>query len=107
MEIYSIRDLSFSYPAAKEKALKNINLSVNEGEFVTICGLSGCGKSTLLRQLKTSLRPHGEISGTVYFCGKPVDETELLEQAIKIGFVMQSPDHQSVTDKVWHELAWT
>ncbi|MBR2177463.1 MAG: ATP-binding cassette domain-containing protein [Clostridia bacterium] len=106
MEIYSVRDLSFSYPAAKEKALKNINLSVNEGEFVMICGLSGCGKSTLLRQLKTSLRPHGEISGTVYFCGKPVDETELLEQAIKIGFVMQSPDHQSVTDKVWHELAF-
>lgn len=106
MEIYSVEHLSFAYPNAKKNVLSDISFSVQEGEFVTLCGLSGSGKSTLLRQLKTVLRPHGERSGMVYYQGKPLDETDELTQAGKIGFVMQSPDHQSITDKVWHELAF-
>ena len=106
MEVYSIENLSFTYPQAEQKALSDISFSVKSGEFITLCGFSGCGKSTLLRQLKTALRPYGEIIGKVKFFGKNLEDVPELEQAFKIGFVMQSPDHQSITDKVWHELAF-
>ena len=106
METYKLRDLSFAYPGEEKPALKNISLSVSEGEFITLCGMSGSGKSTLLRHLKTALTPSGKRSGEIFFCGSPLSEASEREQAEKIGFVMQSPDHQSVTDKVWHELAF-
>ena len=106
MESYKIKDLSFTYPNRTCAALVDINLTVNAGEFVILCGRSGCGKTTLLRLLKTSLAPHGKLCGSIDFCGKPLTETDARTQASKIGFVMQSPDNQIVTDKVWHELAF-
>ena len=106
MEIYKIEHLSFTYPNQDVPVLNDLSFSVEEGEFLTICGLSGCGKSTLLRNLKTSLCPHGKTCGNVFFMGRPLSDTDQLTQAEQIGFVMQSPDDQTVTDKVWHELAF-
>lgn len=57
MKIFSINQLEFEYPESKIKVLNNINLNIEEGEFVTLCGASGCGKSTLLRHLKSVLEP--------------------------------------------------
>ena len=106
MEIFAVRDLSFRYPDSETNALSDIDLSVSEGEFITVCGLSGCGKSTLLRHLKTCLTPEGERSGEILFYGSPLENADHRTQSSKIGFVMQSPDNQSVTDKVWHELSF-
>ena len=106
METYRISSLSFTYPNRCEKALKNINISVNEGEFVTVCGKSGCGKTTLLRLLKPAISPFGDKEGKILFCGQDIEETDLKMQTEKIGFVMQNPDNQIVTDKVWHELCF-
>ncbi|TEB16750.1 putative HMP/thiamine import ATP-binding protein YkoD [Pelotomaculum sp. FP] len=106
MEAYQIRALSFTYPLREKPALKNINLIVKQGEFVTICGKSGSGKSTLLRHLKTVLTPHGTRAGEICFYGRPLAESGRRAQAARIGFVLQSPDNQIVTDKVWHELAF-
>lgn len=106
MEAFTIRGLTFTYPLKEKDALKNIDLTINQGEFVVICGKSGCGKSTLLRHLKTVLTPHGKRDGEIYFNSKPLSKVDTRTQASKIGFVLQSPENQIVTDKVWHELAF-
>ena len=107
MAHFEIRDLTFSYASSKGKhSLEHINLSVAQGEFLVLCGASGSGKSTLLRHLKTVLTPSGKSGGQVLFHGVPLKEVPDRDQAGKIGFVMQNPDDQIVTDKVWHELAF-
>ncbi len=104
--IFAIDGFSFFYPEQKKPALENLNLSVESGEFLILCGASGSGKTTLLRQLKTVLSPHGHRRGEIFFDGKRLDEWGLDVQSGKIGFVGQSPENQVVTDKVWHELAF-
>lgn len=106
MEQIVCKKLNFSYPLGEENALADIDLAVNKGEFVVLCGPSGCGKTTLLRHLKTAVTPSGRRSGEILFCGRPIAEMNERDAASKIGFVMQNPDDQIVTDKVWHELAF-
>lgn len=106
MEILSIKDLTFSYPNNENFALQNVNLSINSGDFVVVCGQSGSGKTTLLRMLKKEIAPHGEKQGAVYYKGENVEKLDDKISAQKIGFVFQKPDQQIVTDKVWHELAF-
>lgn len=107
MAHFEIKNLNFSYPASKgRKALNNINLTIERGEYITLCGKSGSGKTTLLKHLKSVLAPHGTMTGEIIFEGKPLAEADLRQQSSKIGYVMQNPDNQIVTDKVWHELAF-
>ena len=106
MEILTLKNLSFLYPESDRKAIENISLSVREGEFIVICGRSGCGKTTLLRLLKNELAPVGKREGEILFCGKAMDEVDARTSARCIGFVAQNPESQTVTDKVWHELAF-
>lgn len=106
METFKTENLSFSYPEQAVPAISDISLTVERGSFFVICGHSGCGKSTLLRRLKPSVSPRGTQSGEIYFCGEPLGMLSERDAAAKIGFVLQSPDSQIVTDKVWHELAF-
>ena len=108
MNIVEIRDFSFSYPDQEKKneSLSHIDLEIEEGSFTVLCGKSGCGKSTLLRQLKSVLAPHGKKSGKIIYCGKSLEEVDQRTQSSEIGFVLQNPENQIVTDKVWHELAF-
>ena len=102
-----IRNLSFSYPATPDKpSLSEVSLTVQRGEYVVLCGKSGSGKTTLLRHLKTVLAPHGKKTGEILINGTALEQMSQRDQAAKIGFVMQNPDDQIVTDKVWHELAF-
>lgn len=105
-ELFRLSGFGFTYPQQRRPALAGIDLTIRPGEFWVLCGPSGCGKSTLLRQLKTVLAPHGTVEGEVYFQGTPLRDVPLRQQAADIGFVLQSPEHQVVTDKVWHELAF-
>ena len=107
MAQFEIRDLCFSYPASQGKpSLVNINLSIEKGEYIVLCGKSGSGKTTLLRHLKTVLTPHGKRTGQILFNGTPIEQVSLRDQSAMVGYVMQDPDDQVVTDKVWHELAF-
>ena len=106
MALYQLQELTFTYPGGSAPALDRITLDIQAGEFVTLCGPSGGGKTTLLRQLKPALAPHGSRSGRILFSGLPLDQLPRREQAAAIGFVLQSPEEQIVTDRVWHELAF-
>ena len=106
MESYSFKNVDFTYPEGEKKALRNLSFSLQQGEFVILCGPSGCGKSTLLRHLKSCLSPHGLFSGEIRYQGTLLSELSQREQAQQIGYVLQSPENQVVTDKVWHELAF-
>ncbi len=106
MEVLKFENFSFSYPNGAKKALANINLTIEAGDFVVVCGASGCGKTTLLRCLKPMLSPHGAREGQILFDGENIAALSHREESEKIGFVLQNPDAQIVTDKVWHELAF-
>ncbi len=98
-----VENVSFTYAGAARPSLSDISLHVTPGQFVLLCGPTGCGKSTLLRMLKPELTPAGERSGRVLFNGNEIGANDRLP---KIGFVMQNPEQQVVTDRVWHELAF-
>ncbi len=107
MAHFHLQNLTFSYASAQGKrSLDGVTLTIQPGDFLVLCGRSGSGKSTLLRHLKTVLTPNGKHSGEILFNGVPLKDVPDREQAAKIGFVMQNPDDQIVTDKVWHELAF-
>lgn len=102
-----IQGLSFSYQGSLDKkVLDGIQMEIGQGEFIALCGKSGSGKSTLLRNLKTALTPHGVREGNIYLDGVPLEEVSFRDQSSRIGYVMQNPESQIVTDKVWHELAF-
>ena len=105
-ELVRLEHYGFTYPQQTRPALSDVELTIRDGEFWVLCGTSGCGKTTLLRQLKPSLRPHGAVQGCVWFDGQPLEQLPPRRQAADIGFVLQSPEEQTVTDKVWHELAF-
>lgn len=106
MAHFAIKDLTFVYPATEKDALNCIDLDIERGQYITLCGKSGSGKTTLMRHLKTVLTPYGKRTGEVLFEGKPLAKVSQRDQSAKIGYVMQNPYNQIVTDKVWHELAF-
>ncbi len=98
--------VTFRYPGSDRNAIDNVTLTVPSGAFCLLCGKSGCGKTTLLQQLKPAITPHGTRTGQVTLSGTPVDGLSFRDQSTRIGYVMQDPDSQLVTDQVWHELAF-
>ena len=106
MKIIEVKNFSFRYANGDRDSLENVTLDVEEGTFNVLCGKSGCGKSTLLRQLKSDLAPYGSKSGRICYYGQNPTEIDHRQQSQEIGYVLQNPENQIVTDKVWHELAF-
>ena len=106
MEQIKIKDLTFFYNKQEKPAIENLSFNIEKGDFVVLCGKSGCGKSTLLRCLKPIIKPYGKTLGDIIFENEKLEKLSERQQAEKIGFVMQNPEHQIVTDKVWHELVF-
>ena len=94
----SIENLSFYYAGQEQPALKDISLHIRQGEFVVLIGSSSSGKSTLLRQLKPILTPKGTQSGMIKLDEQPIGQLNAKEQAEKIGFLLQTPEHQLVAE---------
>lgn len=106
MDIFEWKNFSFTYANRDEKALKEINWKIKESEFLLLSGASGSGKSTLIRQMKKNLKPHGIFEGSICYKGVECHNLDARTDASEIGFVMQEPETQIVTDQVWHELSF-
>ncbi|MBR5371419.1 MAG: ATP-binding cassette domain-containing protein [Oscillospiraceae bacterium] len=106
MAILSVRNLSVTFPEAKQPVLREIGFELEAGDFAVLCGETGCGKSTLLQMCKRELRPLCEMNGEICYQETPLDALDPKVSASEIGFVMQHPEQQIVTDRVWHELAF-
>ncbi len=99
-----IQNVSYSYDDAALPALKNVSLSINDGEFIAIVGHNGSGKSTLAKHLNALLLPS---SGRVLVDGMDTadaDKTLAIRQ--KVGMVFQNPDNQLVTTIVEEDVAF-
>ncbi|BDR77631.1 ABC transporter [Clostridium tetani] len=108
MEIININNLTFNYPDSKQSAIKNINLTVNEGEFILIVGPSGCGKSTLIRLLNRVVPDYygGIIEGEVSISGRNIEFLDKKQVIENVGMVYQHPEKQIVLQDVEREIAF-
>lgn len=106
-KIIEFKNVSFKYPTGDNFTLSDITFDIFKGEMIAICGKSGCGKTTLLKHIKSSLKPEGKRTGEILFNGQDVLTVDSRISAEKIGYVGQNVEAQCVTDKVWHEIAFT
>jgi len=103
-----VKDLTFTYSSAKEPAVKDVNLKIEEGEFVLFLGPTGCGKTTLCRCLN-GLIPHfyrGHMMGYVKINGLDTRKHPVHSLALKVGLVFQNPEEQMVALTVEREIAF-
>ncbi|MFW9962266.1 MAG: energy-coupling factor ABC transporter ATP-binding protein [Candidatus Sifarchaeia archaeon] len=108
MPLIEFADFSFKYLGADTLALRKINLTIEEGEYVVLTGPSGCGKTTLCRAIN-GLVPQfhrGYIAGNVIIDGKNTRESSVAELAPIAGLVFQQPENQLVTLNVEREIAF-
>ena len=114
--IIKTEDLSFTYfdgdldemKSDEIPALRAVNLSIKEGEYISVLGHNGSGKSTLAKLLNLILIP---TSGKIYIDGKDVSDENLSEDEVfevrkKIGMVFQNPDNQIVATVVEEDVAF-
>ncbi len=96
MSIVELENLNFQYKGSKDGSLVNVNLNIEEGQTVLLCGASGSGKTSIIR-LINGLIPHyysGELAGEVTVAGHDIKQTELHELAGTVGTVFQNPRSQ-------------
>lgn len=108
MSYIDFKQVSFKYKGATEFSLHDVNLSIDQGEFIILTGRSGCGKTTLTRCIN-GLVPYffeGDLNGDVLVEGKIVSSLKSYELAKKVGSVFQDPRSQFFTTDTTAEVAF-
>ena len=110
MAFINLQNVTYKYPLIKTPALQDINLQIDEGEFVAVVGPNGAGKSTLCYTL-AGFVPHffkGEISGTIEVAGRESSQATLDEWILNVGLAFQNPFNQISGAKytVFEEIAF-
>ena len=100
-EAVKIKDFCFTYPNGE--SIENINITIEDNDFVAITGRNGCGKTTLLKNITGLLRP---CSGDIYIRGKNTKDLSIYDISKEVGFVMQNPDNQLFTNSVYDEVTF-
>lgn len=106
--VIEIKNLTFTYKNAKEKALNNISLEVKAGEILGIIGPTGAGKTTLCRCI-TGIVPEiykGTLAGEVRVCGENVRSLSIAQLAGKIGYVQQDAESQLLMTDIEKEIVF-
>jgi energy-coupling factor transport system ATP-binding protein len=108
LPLFKVENLTYYYPETEKAALRDINLEIEEGEFILVAGGSGSGKSSLARVL-AGLIPDfygGRIGGRVFFKGKDIRTMDRRKLAMDVGMVFQDPEKQMVQSYVEAEIAF-
>ena len=108
MNAVQIEHLTFTYPGAQQPTLRDVNLTIEKGDFVAIVGNNGCGKSTLCKTLN-GLIPQfitGEYEGRVEVCGLDASAADVGALAQKVGYVYQDFENQIVRPTVLDDASY-
>ncbi|MEI8131691.1 MAG: ATP-binding cassette domain-containing protein [Leptolinea sp.] len=97
-----VQDLTYSYEDGTQ-ALRGINLSVSDGEFIAFIGQNGSGKTTLAKCLNGLFKP---TSGVVLVDGLDSKNTPIVQMVKRVGYVFQNPDHQLFNNNCADEIAY-
>jgi energy-coupling factor transport system ATP-binding protein len=100
--VIDVKDLHFSYPTGLE-ALRGINITIDDGEFLAVMGQNGAGKTTLVKHFNGLLKP---TTGEVLVDGISTRDVSVAKLARNVGFVFQNPDHQLFSETVEDEIAF-
>ena len=105
-----LKNVSFKYELQEEKTIKNLDLYIQQGEFVGIIGKNGSGKTTLCNIIRGIIPDfvQGEITGDIIIDNKNIDDIERGEMAELVGFVFQNPFSQisGIKKTVFEEIAY-
>lgn len=106
--IIKIEDLNYIYNSNtpfEMKALDNVNLTIDEGEFIGLIGHTGSGKSTLVQHLNGLIKP---TSGKVIVDGINIsdEKSNLLKVRQKVGLVFQYPEYQLFEETIYKDIAF-
>ena len=87
------------------QALKDINLKIDDGQFIGIIGHTGSGKSTLIQHLNGLIRA---TSGTIYFNGEDIyaDDYNMKDLRSQVGLVFQYPEHQLFETTIFDDVCF-
>jgi energy-coupling factor transport system ATP-binding protein len=103
ISILEAEELRYIYPTYYVEALRGIDLSIQEGEFIAILGQNGSAKTTLAKHFNGLLKP---TSGRMLVQNKPTTEYSHRELARLVGYVFQNPDHQIFSRTVTEEVGF-
>jgi len=97
-----VEHLTYRYPDGT-LALRDVSLSIHEGEFIALIGQNGSGKTTLSKCLNGLFKP---TEGRVLVDGLDTRHSSITNMATRVGYVFQNPDHQIFNNSVWKEIAY-
>lgn len=110
MALIEMHDFSYKYPLGEDFALKNIDLSIEKGEFVALIGPNGSGKTTLCNAIRgfVPLFYKGDSFGQALLDGEDLSKASLGGLAVKVGYIFQNPFNQIsyIKETVFEEIAY-
>ncbi len=106
--LIELRHVSYSYAGASSRALDDLSLTIDEGDFLGVIGPSGAGKSTLASLLSGAIPHHfgGRLQGQVSVCGMSTFTAPLTDISLSVGTVLQDIDTQMVASNVEDEMLY-